>query len=165
MNVTTKLILAGAAAVTAGVILVYEFSQVNKAVGALVNGNVSPQEAYNIMTSNPISQFAASQIVKSQITAVDPSYSTAQVIFTNQPVTNLQNLSQTQPTIIIGTDGIGTYNPLPSNAKTTGTGSLASPYSAANGYQGAGWYAVITGNTYGNVMYITSSSQFSGVYG
>jgi hypothetical protein len=163
--VETKLVAAGVAAVVLSVVGLYIVDKSSSAVNDLISGKLTPEQAYSLITSNPISQLVASSSIKSNISATNPAYSNAKVIFTSEPITNTSVLSQSSPTIIVSPNGIGTYNPLPSNIPSSGQGSLSSPYNVNYGYKGPGWYAIINGTIYGNVRAISSASEFSSAYG
>lgn len=130
-------------AIVGGVVFYLIFKVVSTAenlVKGFESGTISPQEGYLIAVSNPITQYATSQSLKSQISKTYPEYANANVIYV-QNASTVNTALLTQPTIIVSPSGISTYNPLPSGAPTGyQLGGAGNPYDFNLGWQGQGFY-------------------------
>ncbi|MEM3424092.1 MAG: hypothetical protein QXE51_05955 [Nitrososphaeria archaeon] len=159
-----KYIVIGGAVIAVIGIGYYAYTQLQKFLKEI---SMNPADAYNAAISNPISQFAAAQTIKNDITTQDASYSNAKVVFTPQPLSLSEMEQQSNnngnvPIINISQAGVGTFNPMPRGTPTGSTaGSAGNPYNFANGWQGVGWYMNIPNLPPNMVVLIPNQTDYN----
>jgi hypothetical protein len=120
-----------------------------------------------VITSNPITQAAATMTIRSSISSQNSDYRDASVTYLNGNTSPAINtLNQNNPTIFVNPSGsIGTYNPLSSNLLPTASGvplgNNTNPYNYQNGWQGEGWYNNISTANPKVAMEITTNANYN----
>lgn len=135
---------------------------VSAAVQSFVQFLNSPQTAYALATSNPVSQAAAASTIKAGVVALNPIYSNAAVVWSNTPY-NLQTMIATSetfgnvPIIDVSPQGVGTYAP----SSTGKGGNTSNPFDYQRGWQGSGFYNNITGLYPALVLELSTLTQYN----